>query len=113
MVARKTNKARSRAFSTRKPEEVEPLFFEIDEERFDAHPVVPGAVILEFASGADGDGTGAAQILTFFERVLVPESKERFFELIHDTNRVVELELLSDIVGFLVEEYTDRPSEAS
>lgn len=108
---------RHRSFTPKKKNET-PLTFDLFDEVFEAYPAVQGTVVLEFvASIADTDednGAGAAAaILGFFEKTLKPESLKRFTALTHDPERVIDAEELSEIVGWLMEEYTDRPTTAS
>jgi hypothetical protein len=49
----------------------------------------------------------------FFSKVVKPADYERLLELFDDPERVVPIETLSDILAWLVEEYTNRPTEAS
>lgn len=107
--------ARSRTFGTQTPEEVEPLEFVLHGETFNCRPLLQGAVILDFLSaGNDETGSGtAAQILGIFPSALYPEDYVRFTALIRDPDRIVDLETLSEIVGYLIEEYTSRPTKAS
>lgn len=96
----------------------DPITFDLHGETFEAYPDIQGVVVLGFvASIADVDedsGAGVANaILGFFEKTLKPESLERFHALTNDPERVVKTEKLSEIVGWLMEEYTDRPTKAS
>jgi hypothetical protein len=69
--------------------------------------------MLDLAKGSSDDDAGATArfIGTFFERVLTDESYTRFEALLVDKERVVSIETLTDIIGWLVEEYTGRPEE--
>lgn len=108
------NTGRLRSFTPKTPEKTEPLAFELYDETFECRPAIQGAVILEFLSAGEGDGSGAArQILGFYEQALFPEAFERFSALINDPDRIVDLETLTEIVGWLIEEYTSRPTAAS
>lgn len=114
MVAKKRHKS----FAP-KVEEAEPITFTILDEEFEAYPQLQGAVIVELLAGLadtgeEGNGAAAASLLTnVFEFALKPESLERFKKLTHDPERIVDLETLSEIVSWLMEEYTDRPTEDS
>lgn len=106
---------RHRSFKTKKSEEpAKPVTFDIDDETFTCHPFAPGSAILEFVGATeDGGGAVAAQILPFFERVMPEGEYARFREYIDSPAREVDIELLSDIVGYLAEEYTTRPTQPS
>lgn len=95
--------------------EVEPLSFSLHGEEFDCHPNVQGAMLLRFIKEADsGDGSRASEaLLGLFEKVLEPESFVRFNELWNDNNRIVPIETIGEIAGWLIEEYTARPTKRS
>lgn len=115
---------RHRKFTVKPVEDVEPLTFEVEfekpgrskneSEEFTCYPAIPGATILEFVSASAGEGNEMAEgILGFFEKALVPESWVRFNTLIKDPERVVDMGVLSEIIAYLIEQYSDRPTEAS
>lgn len=96
-----------------RPEDREPLSFELYDETFECYPAVPGKVLLSLAatSAADDGAAAAKTITTFFEKVLKPESFERFDKLAGDPERVVTVETLSEIVAWLMENYAERPTQ--
>ncbi len=106
---------RHKSFGSPRNEELEPITFDLYEEEFTARPEIQGVELLRFSHNVSSDDqeavTGA--LLDFFKTVLYDESYERLEELWHDPDRIVPIETLSDIVAFLVEEYTSRPTEAS
>lgn len=90
------------------------ISFKLFDEEFTCRPALPGKVILDLAaSSADQENPGeAAKVVSkFFNTVLVPESSERFETLINDPDRVVTVEKLTEIVSWLVEQYTERPTQ--
>lgn len=108
---------RHRSFATKKKseEDLKPVSFDIDDERFFCHPSAAGSTILEFVGATEeGGGAVAARILPFFNDVMPEDEYARFREYIDDPKRQVDIEVLSDIVGYLAEEYTSgRPTERS
>jgi len=52
-------------------------------------------------------------VLDFFKKVMPPEEYERFEKLMEDPKRIVKMDVLSEIMSWLIEEYTDRPTEPS
>jgi hypothetical protein len=117
MVAAKRHKS----FTPKNRKKSTPLTFELYDETFEAFPDLQGAVILDFAASMstsnskideDEDGVGGAEaanlIVTFFEKALLPDSLQRFNKLIRDPDTIVEAELLAEIVGWLMEQYTSR-----
>lgn len=94
-------------------EQLESLSFRLHNEEFSCRSEIPGKVVLDLVakSGAENPSESAKVIEGFFNIVLQPESLERFNALAVDPDRVVSMETLSDIVAWLVEEYTDRPTQ--
>lgn len=94
-------------------EQAEPITFKLHGEEFTCRGEIPGKVILDLVakSSADDPSQSAVVIEGFFGIVLQPESLERFNALAVDPDRIVSMETLSDIVAWLVEEYTDRPTQ--
>jgi hypothetical protein len=89
-----------------------PLSFKLHNEEFQCKPSIQGKVLLDIVADADDDGAGAARTITkFFEVTLVPESFTRFELLLKDSEKIVTVETLADITGWLVEEYSSRPTQ--
>jgi len=93
--------------------DIEPIVFKLHGEEFTCFPQIPGKFLLDLARNAAGgtDESEAEVILIFFKQVLEEESYERFETLIEDRHRVVTMEQLSEIVSWLMEEYSDRPEK--
>lgn len=91
--------------------DAEPLSFKLHDEEFNCLPVVQGKVLLDLVaeSNVDDPVKSAGIIDKFFAAVLTDESYARFEDLLHDKNRIVTVDTLADITGWLVEEYTNRP----
>jgi hypothetical protein len=90
----------------------EPLSFKLHGEIFHAKPRIQGQLLLELVEkSTDTENTSAQAgiISSFFKEVLKKESYERFQVLLHDDERIVEVEDMAEIVGWLMEEYTNRP----
>jgi hypothetical protein len=91
----------------------EPLSFKIYDQEFQCVPQIQGKLLISLVSSSSSeDPIKAAQtITTFFDYVLVKESKERFNELLESPETIVTVETLSEIVAWLIEEYTARPNQ--
>lgn len=91
--------------------ENKPLVFRLYDEDFQAIAQIPGVVMLDMArdAGSEDSAVSAGVILDFFEKVLTKDSWTRFNVLAKDPERIVTLETLGEIVGWLMEEYSDRP----
>lgn len=89
-----------------------------DEERqvddFTALPSIPYAYVLDlFASGNGSVIQQSAAQLEWFERVIAPEDRDRFFRLIHDPGVRVQATTLRNIAMHLVARYqTPGPTRA-
>lgn len=116
-------KPRHKVFKS-KPRITTPLTFDLEGEKtdgrewsesFTARPAIPGAILLDFIADADSNdgGRAAEALVTFMTDVLIEEDKNRFTDLIRDTDRIIEIELLGDICEWLVSEYASRPTEQS
>ena len=91
----------------------DPISFALFGETFECIPALPGKFLLDLISESSSDDPVAASaiVMKFFDIVLTEESNIRFNALAMDPNRVVPVETLSEITGWLVEEYTARPFE--
>jgi hypothetical protein len=91
----------------------EPVSFALYGEDFQCVSEVQGRVILNLvADGASGDPAASSRMISsFFKSVLEDESYERFDALLNDKHKVVNVETLSEIVSWLMEEYGDRPNQ--
>lgn len=91
----------------------EPLSFKLHGEDFECYPNLQGKVLLDLAAGSTTEDPAAAgKVMTdFFSAALKPESHERFEALLSDPDRIVSVETLGEITAWLVEEYSDRPTQ--
>lgn len=92
---------------------IEPPTFALHGETFTAVPVIQGKVLIDLIRDAQSeDAATSAEISDkFFAKVLTDESYERFTTLINSKDKIVQVETLGEIVGWLVEEYSNRPEE--
>jgi hypothetical protein len=91
----------------------EPLSFRIYGEDFECYPSLQGKVLLDIVANADSnDGAGMAKTISeFLEAAVKPESKNRLDDLMNDPERIVDVETLSEIMAWLVEQYSARPTQ--
>ena len=112
-------KRRHKSFKVQDLDDLEPLSFDLGGEEFTCYPAVQGKVILDImkiAAEGDEDTRGvlmAVSVLDFFEKVMPPEEYERLGKLMEDPKRIVELDVMSEIMSWLIEEYSGRPTEPS
>lgn len=103
--------ARFKDFGSPTKDQDEPLSFKLYGETFHAVPSIQGKTLMGLIKDAsvDDPSESAAMVLGFFDKVLVEESLERFTALTESTDKIVPVETLAEIVGWLVEEYSGRP----
>ena len=91
----------------------EAITFQIHGETFECIKAVQGRVLLQLVadSGSNDPVVQSAIIDKFFSHVLVEESLERFNILLTDKYKIVTVETLGEITGWLIEQYSDRPEE--
>lgn len=91
----------------------EKITFQIHGETFECIKAVQGKVLLQLVadSGSNDPVIQSATIDKFFSHVLVEESLERFNTLLTDKYKIVTVETLGEITGWLIEQYSDRPEE--
>jgi hypothetical protein len=93
--------------------DAKPLSFKLHGEEFHCVKQVQGKLMLDLAatSGSEDPSKAAALINTFFKQVLLEESFVRFEALAESKDKIVTVETLAEITGWLVEEYAGRPEE--
>lgn len=87
----------------------EPLSFKLHDETFTCRPALQGKVLLEMVAKAQDVESDPRIVLDFFEKSLLPESHERFEELINSSEKIVGVEVLAEITTWLIGEYSSRP----
>jgi hypothetical protein len=91
--------------------EKEPVTFKIHGEDFSCREQLQGKTLLDLVSRSGGEdpAESAKTINMFFEQVLLPESYTRFSALLKSEDKIVTVETLGEISGWLVEVYAGRP----
>jgi hypothetical protein len=90
----------------------EAVTFRIGEDIFEAAKECPAGVLLSMAAiAADKDGNAIAGTMDFLDSVLLPSSREKFAERMRDPENPIALNTVTDLVQWLVELYTGRPTE--
>jgi hypothetical protein len=94
--------------------EVEPVTFKIHGEEFSCRPELQGKALLDLVaqSSSEDPAQAAKTIGNFFKNVLLDESYSRFNSLLTSPDKIVSVETLAEISGWLVEVYAGRPEEA-
>lgn len=104
---------RFKDFGASSSEEKAPISFKLHDEEFNCVKELQGKVLLDLVSKASTlDATASGQIMNeFFAKALEDESLERFNALLDSKDKIVHVETLSEIVSWLIGEYTDRPNQ--
>lgn len=89
-----------------------PLNFELNGTSFECLPAIQGSVLLEFVRDAGGeDGADSAKALYNFLQSAMPEEEYNKLQgVLHDPNVIIDITLIGEIVSWLVEEYSERPT---
>lgn len=85
------------------------------EEMFRCLPVAPGGTLDDLSSAVSVDEHGnmtfsKVSVLRFIRSVIVEGDEHRFDQMVRDKRRMVELEILGEIMMDLSAEYTGRPT---
>lgn len=105
--------AKFRDFGAPTAEGKETISFKLHDEEFFCNPSVQGRVLLSIVADTSSDDPATVALVTdkFFSYALNAESLKRFNELTTSPEKIVTVETLGEIVGWLVEQYSDRPEE--
>lgn len=115
-------RARHKTFDVPDADDSEPLSFDLkyksgEVETFNCYPEIPGKLLIDLmkpAAAADEDRAGvmmAVSVLEFFPQVMDEDEWARLESALNDRKRVVSMEQLSNIMSWLVEEYSERPTQ--
>lgn len=98
-----------------KVDELEPVSFDLYGETFNCYKQIHGVTLLTFVKRASSEeGSEATEaMLDIFKRVLPAEEYERFYALCDSPDTVVPVETLGEIISWLLEVYSGRPTEQS
>lgn len=94
-------------------EEVEDLTFSLHGETFTCYPEIGGAVVLRFAQQTQDPRTASGAVMELFEHCMPPEEYQRFDELLLSPTKITKMNTITSIAGYLIEEYTSRPTQQS
>jgi hypothetical protein len=109
-------KLKSFKVETVETNEVEPIEFEIGDEKFEAYGDVPGAVLLDFiASTGAGvpSGDSAKAVWDYLRDSMDADNWSRFRAKIKDRNIKLPDDFYVDLVVSLIQERSSRPTEES
>lgn len=90
---------------------LEPITFDLHNEKFTALPEIQGAALLDFVKGTQSGDSSV--LLSFLEDAMEDDEWKRLDALLHSKTKITKVKKIRAIVEFLVEEYTSRNSSAS
>jgi hypothetical protein len=107
--------AKFKDFGGKTEQELEPVSFQLWGEEFHCVKSIQGKVMLDMVSKSSSEdpSESAGLVTSFFDQVLLDESLERFNKLLESKDKIVTVDTLAEIVSWLTEQYTNRPSEGS
>lgn len=92
---------------------LERITFKLHGEEFHCIPAIQGNVLLSIVGSTSDDNPAksASMITEFFSKVLEDESYARFDSLVNSKDRIVSIETLGEITGWVIEQFSNRPEE--
>jgi hypothetical protein len=103
---------RRKTISARNRRNTEVIELDFDGTVFPCKPSIPGVVLLDFIGGIDEDtpATMAVALRDLLFSAVEEDHLEDFKTYISKPENGVDIEALSEAVGYLVEQYSDRPT---
>lgn len=96
------------------PTRADPPTFSVAGREFKCLPEPPSGVLTDLVVATSGSvGQQAAGFVSFLTGCMPDVEAEQFLLVIHDKDTIVPLATLADIAGWLIEEYTGRPTTPS
>lgn len=91
----------------------EDISFKLHGEEFSCRKALQGKVLLDLVARAESENPAdaAKTINEFFKHALIEESYTRFDALLVHPDKIVSVDALAEITGWLVEVYAGRPEQ--
>ena len=90
----------------------EPITFTVFGETFRCKNQVQGWALLELIAEINqDDATAGVRIIEFLGQVMYAADFERFKALAHSDTQIIDITLFNDILTWVVEQYTARPTQ--
>lgn len=105
--------SRFKDFGSPDTTKLEPISFKLFDQTFNCIPAIQGKIMLDLVadSASEDNAKSAGTIVKFITTVLDEESLPRFLEITESKDKIVSVDILGEISGWLVEQYTDRPNQ--
>lgn len=94
-----------------RPEELEEISFTLVGQEFKCRPILPGGTLIRIIESTEDSSTGVGAINAIFNEALDPEDIDRFNAVIEGTDYVVSVDALVEILQWLIEQYSQRPTK--
>lgn len=106
---------KKKSFGSHVPKGINPMELEINDQTFLVRGAMSGVQLLQLIKAMDGNGDSdsADTMLNFIERSIIEDDRERAMEYLANSEPPVPLTTLTDIITWLIEEYTGKPTELS
>lgn len=106
---------KSKQFGSYTPMGISPMEMTINDQTFKVRGAMSGIQLLNMIKAMDGDNDvdSAATMIGFIERAILVEDRERAMDYLENSEPPVPLTMLTDIITWLIEEYTGKPTEPS
>lgn len=90
----------------------EPVDFKLFGKTWACADDVNGKRLLDNAALLDSDSIGDQRdgVIAIFEETIVEDEVEDFFDRLNDPKTKIQLSVLVEVVGWLVDQYTERPT---
>lgn len=99
-----------KAFKSNSEKKKEPIVFEIDGTEFEAKGSVSGLTLMELVRDAgEGGSASMGAILRYLKKSMKGDEYKRFEEYVEEND--VDIELINDIISYLIEQQSDRPTK--
>jgi hypothetical protein len=107
--------AKSKSFGSYRPVGTEPIDMNIYDQTFKVRGDMSGIQLLHMIKALDGDSEldSAETMISFIERAVLTADRERCMEYLENSEPAVPLTMLTEIISWLIEEYTAKPTEPS
>lgn len=109
--------ARTKAFGSRVAQQGdEPMRMEINDQVFLVNPTLAGVRLLRLIKAMDAaneEDNSATEMLSFIESAVVPSDRARCMQYLLDSDPPIELGTLTEIITWLIEEYSGKNSKSS
>lgn len=106
---------RSKSFGSYKPVGAPSMDMTVNGETFKVRGAMSGIQLLNMIKALDGDDQmdSAVTMIEFIRRALLTEDRERGMDFLENSEPPVPLTTLTEIITWLIEEYTVKPTEPS